>query len=200
MSNFDKNNVIELTSSDYKKESNSLGFGNIFPIIVPLALVYSSSKGKNNQRNSEILSNHSPLPVKNDYQIIEKSEQIVGNLSNAIDLMKKVNKINDIRKISTNGSGNVENIKEAFTIFKDLFAGSAHMDQINTLENTITTFKKFSDVKKILDTTSALTSNSVSKSSSKPQLSSEEDNSDTISNLEKIVKMANIVSTLSQEK
>ena len=199
MSDFDKNEVIELSSNDYKKESTSLGFGNIVPLIIPLAVVYSSSKGKNKTNNSDISSDS--LPEKKDFEIIEKSEQLVGTLTNAIDIMKKVNKINSIRT-SSGGLGSVEGIHEAFSVFKDLFSDSTHIDRINSLESTITTIKKFSDVRKILDTaTSADTSSvekSVVKTSSKPMLSSEESN-ESMNGLEKIVKMANIISSLSKE-
>lgn len=200
MSDFDKNEVIELSSDDYKKESTSMGFGNIVPLIIPLAVVYSTSKGKNNKIDRNDIASDS-LPVKKDFEIIEKSEQLVGTLSNALDIMKKVNKINTIRT-SSNGLGSVEGIHEAFSVVKDLFSDSSHIDRINSLESTITTLKKFSDVRKILDTASSVETSSsdkkVVKTSSESMVPTEESN-DSINGLEKIVRMANIISSLSKE-
>lgn len=194
MSDFDKNEVIELSSDDYKKESTNMNLGNIVPLIIPLAVVYSSSKSKNNPLK-DILSDS--LPIKNEAEFIEKSEVLVGKLSNALDVMKKVNKINDIRKVSANGNGSVENIHETFSVIKELFADSTHIDRINSLESTVTTIKKFADVKKILDSTASL--EGALRSPSKQLLQGEASNDKGMNGLEKIVKMASIFSALTKE-
>lgn len=209
MNDIDKSKIIELSSNDYKSdcktESMNLNWGTVLPLIIPIVLIFSSGKGKPTYSKSTDLQK---IPVqstssmeKNDHDIIQKSEQMVDKLSNAIDLVKKVNKLNDIKKVSTNSQNSLDSMQEAFSIIRNVFSDTGKIEKLDTLENTLSTVKKFNEVKKVLDLQKTFSASKNDEASIdhmveaiSPLLSSE--NNDNLKNIQKIVKMANLISTL----
>lgn len=210
----ENNQIIELHSSDYttdyKKEGILNNIGSILPLaIIVLLLTGSTGKGKifanPNTPYKSIPANNLFSTRKGDHEILHKSEHMVDKLSNALELMKKINKLNEIKSLTSGGQGNLDGIHEAFSIFKNIFSDNANIEKLETLENTISTVKKFGEIKKLLDFQKTLSSfkqndSSVSNmmSAISPLLSDE--NGDNMKNMEKILRIANLISTVNPKE
>lgn len=216
MNEFDKNEVIELTSNDYnesnyKNNNTNINLGNLFPLIIPLIFIFSSNKGK---KYNSISTTHDTKKTngiipsrRTDFDVLKNTDQMVDKLSNVVDVMKKINKLNDIKKVNLNGKGNLDGIQEAFSIFKNVFSDTSHVEKLDSLESTISTIKKVGEIKKVMDLQKAFTSSNSSNSNSSisdmvdaitPLMS--EKNDDNLKNLQKIVQMASLISTLNNDK
>ena len=121
----ENNQIIELHSSDYttdyKKEGILNNIGSILPLaIIVLLLTGSTGKGKifanPNTPYKSIPANNLFSTRKGDHEILHKSEHMVDKLSNALELMKKINKLNEIKSLTSGGQGNLDGIHEAFNI------------------------------------------------------------------------------------
>ncbi len=205
MNEINKGKLIELSSNDYRSEYKKEGVSleNLLPLALPLVLVFStsSSKGrKKKKNNSEINVPAAISPSRTgDLQVVNTMEETVSKLSNAVDLMKKVNRLNDIKK-STNGQS-LEGIQEALPVIKSIFSDTANLEKLNSIESTLSTVKKLSEVKKILDAQRATSVKKSDNSSATDVMSAITpllENRDNAQNLQKIVKMANLISALNK--
>ncbi len=211
MNEIDKSKVIELTSNDYQSEYKNEGIclEKLLPFALPLILVFSLSSGKGISGIKKIGStkdNHylpsSTSFEKKEVEVVNKMENTVDKLSNAVDLMKKVNKLNEIKKSSV-GKNNLDSIQEAFPVLKSIFNDSTKIEKLNSLENTLSTVKKISDVKKVFDTQRTMAAKKSADSSVSDIVGAltplvPEENRENIKNIEKVVKMANLISALNK--
>ncbi len=208
MNDIDKNKVIELSSNDYQSEYKKEGIclQNLLPLALPLILVFSLSSGKgisgikNTKENRYLPS--AAAAGKGNTEIVNKVEHTVDKLSNVVDLMKKVNKLNDIKK-STVDKNTLDGIQDTFSVLKSIVNDTSKIEKLNSLENTLSTVKKISEVKKVFDVQRTMASKKTSDSSVSDMVGAltplmPQGNEDNLKNIEKVVKMANLISSLNK--
>lgn len=215
MNDIDKDKIIELSNNDYISTSEdnaistkNINLGSLWIFAIPIVFSLFSGKEKKDYKHE---ANAHNLPVKsitppteknyNQQNNLKSTDQMIDKLSGALGVMKKVNQLSEIKKVTSSKQNNLDNVQEAFSIFKNVFSDTSNSEKIDTLENTISTIKKFSEVKKVLDLQKTFTSNKDNNPSLdnmvdaiSPLLS--DNNNDNVKNLQKVVKMANLISAL----
>lgn len=179
----------------------------VLPLMLPATLILASNTKLLTTNNlfTSVLNPKKINVVLNPKRInayAEQSEKVMNKFSNTVDIMKKINRLNEIHSLSSEEMNKDNKVQEIFSTLKEISPNN-YYEKFDSLENTLNIVKKISKAKKILDIQKSITSNESSSSQNPIGLLKSLSNSNALTDkdnsLEKIIKMATLFSNLTNE-
>jgi len=148
-------NSLENKSQNFSINSILHNSDNLMPVFGLLILVSLFNNDKSGSLGNIVSMNNSPKSndknIKlNTYEMIEKTEGLINSLSKGVDLMRKVNRLSDVRSTASSRN-NLNNMEEAFSIIKSIVPQGETNNKFNKIDNSISSIKRLNEFKTLFE-------------------------------------------------
>lgn len=137
---------------------------------------------------------------------IMNPDQIADKLVHLTDVVRQVSRLNSIKNTAFSGNGSLDHLQEALGIFKHILPEHKHIEKLNNIDNMLNNVKRFGDIKKMMELQSKIAplmnNNGGGLGGLDDMLKvvaplvSGDNSGENMENLQKIMKMANLISSL----